>query len=77
MNLFFGARHLCRFNFRSGSDFGRRSGINAALRFRGSKREWFWGILTPASSQPIIAAPMPLVMWSLPAAITDTSSAGW
>ena len=41
MNLILGARHLCRFNFRCRTDFGRRSGINAALRFRGSKREDF------------------------------------
>ena len=41
MNLILGARHLCRFNFRCRTDFGRRSGLNAARRFRGSKREDF------------------------------------
>src|SRR6266540_2214812 len=35
----FGARHLCRFTVDCRQDFGRRSGINAALRFRGSRRE--------------------------------------
>ncbi len=49
MNLIFGARHLCRFTVGCRQDFGRRSGMNAALRFRDSRREnGFRGILAPA-----------------------------
>jgi hypothetical protein len=50
MNLTFGARRLRRFNVRCPKAFERGSGVNAALRFRGSMPEWFWEILTPALS---------------------------
>src|SRR6266496_4240128 len=48
MNLTFGTRRLRRFSFQRRKDFGNRSGVNAALRFRGSKRECVRGSLIVA-----------------------------
>jgi hypothetical protein len=47
MNLTIGARRSRRFTIQERSTFQRGSGVNAALRFRGSMREFVRGILSP------------------------------
>jgi hypothetical protein len=48
MNRRFGARRLRRFSTRCGNRCDPGRGVNAALRFRGSRRELLREILTPA-----------------------------
>lgn len=73
MNRALGAPHLCRFSSRRGKAFGRRSGLNAALRhLRGSASEMLiWGMLlviTPGGARAQTPVPANLALHAKAAA---------
>jgi len=53
MNLTLGARRLRRFNVQSLKTLEHGSGVNAALRFRGSTRDIFRGMLSPLRGEEV------------------------